>query len=92
MTQPRPVVAIAGNPDDRGLLHSKPKIDEEELGLTQSRAAARLADLSASRPAPSADGQSTTTSDFLDMVADWIAAGGRSLNKPTHFEVRDGKF
>jgi dTDP-4-dehydrorhamnose reductase len=25
-------------------------------------------------------------------VADWVAAGGASLNKPTHFEVTDGRF
>jgi len=28
----------------------------------------------------------------LDMVAAWIERGGRSLNKPTHFEMREGKF
>jgi uncharacterized protein YbjT (DUF2867 family) len=25
-------------------------------------------------------------------VAEWVAAGGASLNKPTHFEVADGRF
>lgn len=25
-------------------------------------------------------------------VADWAASGGRSLNKPTHFEQREGRF
>lgn len=29
---------------------------------------------------------------LMEMVADWIEAGGASLNKPTHFEVSDGKF
>jgi nucleoside-diphosphate-sugar epimerase len=29
---------------------------------------------------------------LLAMVADWVAAGGASLDKPTHFEVADGKF
>ena len=29
---------------------------------------------------------------MLDWVADWVAAGGPSLNKPTKFEVRDGGF
>jgi nucleoside-diphosphate-sugar epimerase len=28
----------------------------------------------------------------IEWVAAWIAAGGASWNKPTHFEVRDGKF
>jgi nucleoside-diphosphate-sugar epimerase len=29
---------------------------------------------------------------IIEWIAAWIAAGGRSLNKPTHFEARDGKF
>lgn len=29
---------------------------------------------------------------MLDWTADWIERGGRSLGKPTHFEVRDGMF
>ena len=29
---------------------------------------------------------------LTEMVADWVSAGGASLNKPTHFEVSDGKF
>lgn len=29
---------------------------------------------------------------IIEWVAKWIAAGGELLNKPTHFEVRDGKF
>jgi nucleoside-diphosphate-sugar epimerase len=29
---------------------------------------------------------------LMEMVATWIEAGGESLNKPTHFEVADGKF
>ena len=27
-----------------------------------------------------------------EMVADWVVSGGSSLNKPTKFEVQDGKF
>jgi len=30
--------------------------------------------------------------EMIKMVAEWIRAGGETLNKPTHFEVRDGKF
>ena len=26
------------------------------------------------------------------LVAQWIGVGGRTLNKPTHFEIRDGAF
>lgn len=29
---------------------------------------------------------------MLDWVADWVARDGRSLGKPTHFEVRDGNY
>ena len=31
-------------------------------------------------------------SRMLDWQADWIARGGASLGKPTHFETRDGKY
>ena len=29
---------------------------------------------------------------LMDLVAGWVEAGGASLNKPTHFEVADGRF
>jgi nucleoside-diphosphate-sugar epimerase len=29
---------------------------------------------------------------LLEWVADWVKRGGRHLDKPTHFETRDGKF
>lgn len=29
---------------------------------------------------------------LIDWTADWAARDGRSLNKPTHFEVRDGAY
>jgi hypothetical protein len=29
---------------------------------------------------------------LLEMVASWVESGGATLNKPTHFEVADGKF
>lgn len=29
---------------------------------------------------------------MIDWVAHWVAQGGASLNKPTHFETRDGKY
>jgi nucleoside-diphosphate-sugar epimerase len=37
------------------------------------------------RPEVSAD-------QLMEMVAVWIESGGASLDKPTHFEVADGKF
>lgn len=30
--------------------------------------------------------------EVMSWVADWILAGGRSLDKPTHFEARDGAY
>ena len=35
---------------------------------------------------------SVSLSEMVDMVADWIAAGGTSLGKPTHFESTDGNY
>ncbi len=34
----------------------------------------------------------TSLEDVLRWTAHWVKLGGRSLNKPTHFEVRDGKY
>jgi nucleoside-diphosphate-sugar epimerase len=34
----------------------------------------------------------TATEDVLRWTAHWVKSGGRSLGKPTHFEVRDGSF
>jgi nucleoside-diphosphate-sugar epimerase len=31
-------------------------------------------------------------SQLIDWTADWVARGGASLGKPTHFESRDGRF
>jgi len=31
-------------------------------------------------------------SAMIDWVADWVARGGASLGKPTHFETRDGSY
>ena len=32
------------------------------------------------------------TEQMIDWIADWIRDGGPVLNKPTHFQTRDGKF
>jgi nucleoside-diphosphate-sugar epimerase len=33
-----------------------------------------------------------STDQALEWVAHWVKQGGRTLNKPSHFETRDGKF
>jgi nucleoside-diphosphate-sugar epimerase len=33
-----------------------------------------------------------STERAITMVAHWVMSGGRTLNKPSHFETRDGKF
>ncbi len=35
---------------------------------------------------------SVSVGQMIEWIADWIGMGGRTWNKPTHFEVRDGKF
>ena len=34
----------------------------------------------------------TTMDLILRRTAHWVRSGGRSLDKPTHFEVRDGQY
>ncbi|HRT57257.1 MAG TPA: NAD-dependent epimerase/dehydratase family protein [Candidatus Paceibacterota bacterium] len=33
-----------------------------------------------------------SAAELIEWVADWLASGGPTLNKPTHFESRDGRF
>jgi nucleoside-diphosphate-sugar epimerase len=35
---------------------------------------------------------STPLDTVIRWTADWVKNGGRYLNKPTHFEVRDGQY
>jgi nucleoside-diphosphate-sugar epimerase len=35
---------------------------------------------------------SVTLQDLIDWTAHWVINGGATLGKPTHFDVRDGKF
>jgi len=51
---------------------------------------ALLNDASASYPllgAPHVD-----SDQMIQWIADWVMRGGESLDKPTHFEARDGRF
>ena len=33
-----------------------------------------------------------TPAEMIEWIAEWIRNGGEMLNKPTHFQTRDGKF
>jgi hypothetical protein len=33
-----------------------------------------------------------TIPEMVEATAAWVLAGGSTLGKPTHFEVRDGAF
>jgi nucleoside-diphosphate-sugar epimerase len=35
---------------------------------------------------------SVSLDQMIERIAEWVQAGGSNLNKPTHFETRDGKF
>ena len=35
---------------------------------------------------------SVTPAEMIEWIADWIKQGGVTLNKPTHFQNRDGRF
>jgi nucleoside-diphosphate-sugar epimerase len=35
---------------------------------------------------------SVTVQDMIDWTAQWLMSGNSTLRKPTHFDVRDGKF
>lgn len=49
--------------------------------------------LSNARKSFSLMGQPKISIDYvIGMIADWILSGKEILNKPTHFEVRDGKY
>jgi nucleoside-diphosphate-sugar epimerase len=34
----------------------------------------------------------TTLEQMVAMIAEWVAAGKQTLNKPTKYEIRNGKF
>ncbi len=33
-----------------------------------------------------------TLDKMIESIADWLRRGGQTLNKPTHFETRDGAY
>jgi nucleoside-diphosphate-sugar epimerase len=36
--------------------------------------------------------QQVTLKQMIGVIAGWVGAGGKTLNKPTHFQEREGKF
>ena len=36
--------------------------------------------------------QKVSLRQMMEVIAGWIIAGGKTLNKPTHFQEREGKF
>ena len=52
--------------------------------------AALLSDASACRELLGAP--EVSAEQLMEMVARWVEGGGASLDKPTHFEVSDGRF
>jgi nucleoside-diphosphate-sugar epimerase len=63
---------------------------KEPIFINQEQETALLSDASESRrlfgvPA-------VTIDQMIEVIAGWINEGGRLLNKPTHFQEREGKF
>jgi len=66
------------------LLERSPKFAGAEASLALLSNAARACALFGPPPTP--------IEDILRWTTNWIMRGGTSLNKPTHFEVVDGKY
>ena len=92
LRRPRPinvsgpkVIACAGLPANSASASARrPRFPEKRPGrrwLVDTAAATEL--LGAPR---------VPIEQMIDWVADWVARGGPSLGKPTHFETRDGKY
>ena len=66
------------------------RLNREPRFTSQEAATALLSDssLCAERFGPPA----TSLDEMISHIADWVAAGKTVLNKPTKYDVRDGKF
>lgn len=62
----------------------KPLFDDEEGNRATFSNTAKLAKLLGYPKMP--------LLTMMEMVADWIIAGGEAINAPTHFETTDGKY
>jgi NAD dependent epimerase/dehydratase family len=56
----------------------------------KERSSALLSDIS--RAAQLFGTPTVRPTEMIDWIAKWIRAGGAMLNKPTHFQTRDGQF
>lgn len=65
-------------------LDKKPTFEGSEANTALLSNAARYGELMG--------GQTVTIDQMLDWVAHWVQIDGPTLDKPTHFETRDGKF
>lgn len=64
--------------------------DKEPLFMNEEAPTALLSDASLCHRLY---GKPSVTADAaIGLIADWIAAGGSTLGKPTHFQVRNGNF
>ena len=80
-----PIVRVRDVAEEFARLFGKPAIFrgmETETALLSD--ASRICAQLGSPPTP--------LETVIRWIAHWVKSGGASLNKPTHFEVRDGKF
>lgn len=63
---------------------------EQPVFINQEQDTALLSDASESRRLFGTPG--VTVDQMIEVIAGWINEGGRLLNKPTHFQEREGKF
>lgn len=87
------VLNVTGRPAQsvRELAHAfGSRLDREPVILGVEGPTALLSD--ASRCEQLFGVPATDIDEMVDRVAEWVAGGGRSLNRPTHFEEREGRF
>jgi nucleoside-diphosphate-sugar epimerase len=70
--------------EDFGVLFDKPPIfqnrEEENALLSNASECSRLF------------GQGVTLRQMMSVISEWLKAGGKLINKPTHFQERTGQF
>jgi nucleoside-diphosphate-sugar epimerase len=93
-TKTPPAIFNVTGPRQLGVRELAQRLGEllgKEVQFTGSESAAAF--LSDSRRTTERFGPPGTSLDsMLEMTADWISRGQPTWNKPTHFEVRDGKY